>query len=82
MRFVRFAHVRNQSYRGVRRDRKIIMKLESLAQIAEILGGIAVLVSLVFLIIEIQENTAVSKAATYQHLTGQALDLMVIGKAI
>ena len=55
------------------------MKLQSLAQIAEILGGIAVLVSLVFLIMEIQENTAVSKAATYQQLTGQALELMLEG---
>jgi len=40
-------------------------KLSDWASIAEILSGIAVLITLVFLIIEIRENTEVTRAAAY-----------------
>jgi hypothetical protein len=44
------------------------MKLSDWAGIAEIFSGIAVVVTLVFLIIGIRENTEVTRAATYADL--------------
>ncbi len=52
------------------------MSLEDLGNIGEFLGGLAVLVTLVYLALQIRQNTrqlertaAISKAATYQNLT-------------
>ena len=42
------------------------MKLEKWALIAEIIGGIAVVVTLVFLVLGIRENTAITRASAYQ----------------
>ena len=38
------------------------MNLQNLASVAEILGGFAVLATLVFLVIEVRDNTRVLKA--------------------
>ena len=46
-------------------------KLKSWALIAEIIGGIAVIVTLVFLVVETRENTNALKAQTYQDLMQQ-----------
>jgi hypothetical protein len=46
------------------------MKLENFAHIAEVVSGIAVVISLVFLIYGIRENTEVTRAAAY----GEILD--------
>ncbi len=43
------------------------MKLTSWKQVAEILSGLAVIVTLIILILEIQENTAVTKANSYSN---------------
>lgn len=43
-------------------------KLQRLALISEIVGGIAVIVTLVVLIFEVRENTETLKAATYDSL--------------
>lgn len=44
------------------------MKLKKLALISEILSGIAVVVTLIFLVIGIRDNTNIIQAATYQDL--------------
>jgi len=45
------------------------MDLQSLASIAEIVGGIGVLVSLIFLIISIRQNTTSQRALAVDSLT-------------
>jgi len=42
------------------------MKLEKWALIAEVVSGIAVVITIVFLIIGIRENTAMTRASAYQ----------------
>jgi hypothetical protein len=49
-------------------------KLSDWASIAEIVSGTAVVVTLVFLILGIRENTAVTRASMYQRSTEQILD--------
>jgi len=45
------------------------MKLGKLAQIAEIISGVAVLITLIFLYIEVRENSAVIRASSYGQST-------------
>ena len=44
------------------------MKLENFAHIAEVISGIAVVISLVFLIYGIRENTEVTRTVAYEGL--------------
>ena len=46
-------------------------KLQEFALIAEVIGGIAVIVTLVFLVVETRENTNAIQAQTYQSLTSE-----------
>lgn len=46
-------------------------KLQEYALIAEVIGGIAVIVTLVFLVMETRENTNAIQAQTYQSLTSE-----------
>ena len=50
------------------------MKLENYAHLAEIISGIAVVITLIFLIIGIRENTEVTRAASYQSLNQSMSD--------
>lgn len=52
------------------------MKLEKLALIAEIVGGLAVVVTLVVLITEVRENTKALMAANRQSVTGRTQDFI------
>ena len=45
------------------------MKLAKLAQITEIISGVAVLITLIFLYIEVRENSAVIRASSYGQST-------------
>ena len=45
------------------------MKLSDWANIAEIIGGIAIIASLIFVGLEIQENSLAVKSATFQSIT-------------
>ena len=45
------------------------MKLEKWALIAEIVSGLAVVVTLIFLILGIRENTSVTRASVYSDIT-------------
>ena len=45
------------------------MKLEKWALIAEVLGGVAILISLVVLIFEVRENTELAKLSAYEAVT-------------
>lgn len=45
------------------------MKLEKWAMIAEIVSGVAIVVSLIFLILEIRENTDATRASTRESIT-------------
>ena len=47
------------------------LKLQEYAMIAEILGGVAVIVTLLFLVFETRENTNAIQAQTYQSLTSE-----------
>jgi len=49
-------------------------KLSNWASIAEIISGVAVVITLVFLVIGIRDNTAVTRAAMYQSSIGQIID--------
>jgi len=49
-------------------------KLSDWASIAEIISGVAVVVTLIFLVIGIRENTAVTRASMYQNSIGQIVD--------
>ena len=51
------------------------MKLEKLAQVAEIVSGAAVVVSLVFLILGIRENTAMTRVSVYSDLMDSVVRL-------
>ena len=44
------------------------MKLEKLALIAEIMGSVAIVVTLIVLLVEVRANTAAIQAATYQNV--------------
>lgn len=41
------------------------LRLSELASIAEVISGVAVLVTLIFLILQIRENTEITRAATF-----------------
>jgi len=51
------------------------MKLEKWALIAEIIGGIAVVVTLVFLVVGIRDNTSITRAAVYGGLVDSINEL-------
>ena len=51
------------------------MKLEKWALIAEIIGGIAIVLSLVFVGIEIRRNTNAAYAATYDQILADHIDI-------
>ena len=53
------------------------MKLEKWALIAEIVGSVAVVVTLIFLIIEVRGNTEASLAANRQSLAGRTEALLM-----
>ena len=44
------------------------MKLQNWAQIAEISSGVAIVISLVMLVVEVQQNTSAVQASTYDRL--------------
>jgi len=50
-------------------------KLQEYALFAEVMGGIAVLITLIFLVIETRENTNAIQAQTYQSLTSELNDI-------
>lgn len=54
-------------------------KLQEYALIAEIVGGIAIVASLVFVGVQIQQNTNVVRGATLQAITQQSMDLVIAG---
>ena len=47
------------------------MKLQDMASVAEIVSSVAVLVTLIFLVIEVGDNTASIRASTYQDLVNE-----------
>ena len=49
--------------------------LQKWALVAEIFGGIAVVVTLIFLVLETRENTSALKAQTYHFLTAELNDV-------
>jgi hypothetical protein len=51
------------------------LKLSDWADIAGIVSGIAVVITLVFLVIGIRENTAVTRASMYERSTDRLIDL-------
>jgi hypothetical protein len=53
----------------------VTLKLSDWADIAEIVSGIAVVVTLVFLVIGIRENTAVTRASMYERSADRLLEL-------
>ena len=53
--------------------------LQKWALIAEIVGGIAVLVTLLFLIVEVRENSAVIRASAYGQTTDMLNDWRLLG---
>ena len=50
------------------------MKLSDYAQIAEIVSGIAVVITLIFVVVEIRNNTEVTKAATFDSIQADLAD--------
>ena len=53
------------------------MKLEKWALIAEIVGGVAIVLSLIFVGAEIRRNTAATYAATYDRLLSDHMNLSI-----
>jgi len=53
------------------------VKLSKYAQLAEITSGIGVLVTLVFLVLEIRGNTEATKAATYDSISADLAEFQV-----
>lgn len=53
------------------------MTLDSLANIAEIIGSIGVIISLVFVGLQIRKNTIASEAATYQASVGYDIEMLM-----
>jgi hypothetical protein len=53
------------------------MTLEQLASIGEIVSGIAVIISLVYLAIQIKTNTEAERSATYQSIVSDDADLLL-----
>jgi hypothetical protein len=49
-------------------------KLSNLANVAEVLSGIAVVITLVILILGIRENTEVTRASMFQNTTGRLIE--------
>ena len=47
------------------------LELQQWALLAEVIGGIAVVISIIFLVLETRENTNAIQAQTYQNLTEQ-----------
>ena len=54
------------------------MKLEKWALIAEVISGVAVVVTLIFLILGINENTRATYAGTYQLLLSEINDISLV----
>ena len=52
-------------------------KLQEYALYAEVVGGIAVLITLIFLVLETRENTNAIQAQTYQSLTSELNDIRI-----
>lgn len=46
------------------------MKLERLALLAEVVGGAAIVISLIVLVLEVRQNTAAVRASTYEEEQG------------
>jgi len=55
------------------------VSLQDLANVGEFVGGIAVIVSLVYLAIQIRQNTQSQRAATFQAVTDSISELTQIG---
>ncbi len=54
------------------------MKLERWALIAEIIGGIAIVVSVVLLLVEVRGNTEALRSASAQSITDAATDVLLL----
>jgi len=54
------------------------MKLDKWAQIAEIIGGTAIVISLIFVGFQIRSNTEASKAATLQQISAGEIQLLAM----
>jgi hypothetical protein len=55
-----------------------IMWLEQAALLAEIIGGFAMVVTLIYLAIEVRRNTAATRSATYQAQTDSTVALQAV----
>ena len=53
------------------------MKLSDYAQVAEIASGIGVVVTLIFLVVEIRNNTEATKAATYDSISADLAEFQL-----
>jgi hypothetical protein len=62
------------AYRGVRRHGDIVINWEAIGAIAETLGAVGVIITLVYLTVQLRQNTKTMQSATFQNLSDSMSD--------